>query len=127
MLISAMVLCFKVFPRSLATPYLVTIMSTSFWDVLTTAPGVRMGLMRLIVPPFAVDGNASAVAELICESDPILCAISSGGHLFQGIFFFVSHSVHMSLIYLMHLIYTLFKQARFITRSWYIQLLAHNF
>ena len=56
--IRALARCENVLPRSLAMPYSVTIMSTSFRPVVTPAPGARKGLILLIVPPLAVDGNA---------------------------------------------------------------------
>ena len=45
-------------PRSFAIPNSVTMKSTSFLLVVTIAPGVRVGMILLTVPPLAVDGKA---------------------------------------------------------------------
>ena len=56
--ISAFVRSDNGFPLSLAIPYSVTMQSTSFFPVVTQAPGVRVGLIFVMVSFFAVDEKA---------------------------------------------------------------------
>ena len=58
MAMRALVRWLRVLPRSLATPYSVTMWSTSFLLVLTYAPGVSVGRIRLTVPSFPVEEKA---------------------------------------------------------------------
>ena len=55
MLISASARCRSVLPRISATPYSVTILSTVFFDVVTTDPGVSVGRILEIEPSRVVD------------------------------------------------------------------------
>ena len=50
-------------PESRATPYSVTTLSAIERGMVTTAPGVRVALMRLTVPFAAVDGRGKTVAK----------------------------------------------------------------